>query len=175
MIDVDHVSVRWGVGASGGASLSFDLEPGLSQSLGEVIVHRSGDGHRVGDRLRLSVVFPQTAAEMLLNHRVACCICYNRKKNGDLVTRRWTWPCELGLELTKSLRFGSSECAAALSYAWALQTLVCRPCDLLQFSPGPNSSNSGVNSRTLKTTYYRWFSWFRTWPGDDWNNLPLVY
>lgn len=74
MINVDHVSIGGGVGASGRASLSFDLEPGLSQSLGEVIIHRSGDGHRVGDRLRLFVVFPQTAAEMLLNHRVTCCV-----------------------------------------------------------------------------------------------------
>lgn len=75
---IDHVAVGGGVWAAAGrrgAPLVFNLQPGLAQRLGEVVVHRAGDGHRVGGGgLGLLVVLTQTAAEVLLNHRVAGCI-----------------------------------------------------------------------------------------------------
>lgn len=75
---IDHVTVRGGVWAAAGrrgTPLVFDLQPGLAQRLGEVVVHRARDGHRVGGGgLGLLVVLPEAAAEMLLNHRVADCI-----------------------------------------------------------------------------------------------------
>lgn len=70
----DHVAVGRGVWASGGAALGLDLQPRLTQSLGEVVVHRAGDGHRVCDRLGLLVVLSQAAAEMLLDDGVAGCV-----------------------------------------------------------------------------------------------------
>lgn len=57
----------------------FDLEPGITQCLGKVVIHRAGDGHRVGHGLRLFVVIPEAAAEVLLNHRVARGVRYNKK------------------------------------------------------------------------------------------------
>ena len=67
---VEHVAAGRGLGAAGGAALGLDLEPGLTQRLGKVVVHRAGDGHRVGHGLRLLVVLAQAAAEVLLDHRV---------------------------------------------------------------------------------------------------------
>lgn len=69
MIVVDHVAVGGGVWA-----LGLDLQPRLAQRLGEVVIHRSGDGHRVCDRLGLLVVLSQAAAEMLLDDGVAGCV-----------------------------------------------------------------------------------------------------
>lgn len=81
---IDHVTVRGGVWAAAGrrgTPLVFDLQPGLAQRLGEVVVHRARDGHRVGGGgLGLLVVLPEAAAEMLLNHRVTGCIGYNREE-----------------------------------------------------------------------------------------------
>lgn len=80
---IDHMTVGGGVWAAAGrrgTSLVFDLQPGLTQCLGEVVVHRACDGYRVGGGgLRLLVVLPETAAEMLLNHRVTGCIGCNRE------------------------------------------------------------------------------------------------
>lgn len=81
----DHVTWRRGgvwAARGGGASLGLDLQPGLAQRLGEVVIHRARDGHRVGaagraacarrrGHLRLLVVLAQAAAEVLLDHRVA--------------------------------------------------------------------------------------------------------
>ena len=61
---------RVGLGALRAPSLGFDLQPGLPQGFGEVVIHRVGDGHRPGDGLRLLVVLAQAAAEVLLDHRV---------------------------------------------------------------------------------------------------------
>lgn len=89
-----HVSVRGGVWAAAGrrgAPLVFDLEPGLAQRLGKVVVHRSGDGQRVGGHwLRLLVVLPKAAAEMFLNHRVTGCVSWNnaREKKGGFSPER---------------------------------------------------------------------------------------
>lgn len=80
VIVVDHVAVGGGVRAGGGgAPLGLDLQPGLSKRLSEVVVHRSRDGHRVGHRLRLLVVLPQAAAEVLLDHGVTSCVCCKKK------------------------------------------------------------------------------------------------
>lgn len=74
MVVVDHAAVGRGVGAAAGrrgAPLVLDLQPRLAQRLGEVVVHGARDGHRVGGGgLRLLVVLPQAAAEVLLDHRV---------------------------------------------------------------------------------------------------------
>lgn len=70
MIVVDHVAVRRGVWASRRATLGLDLQPRLTQRLGEVVVHRAGDGHRVCYGLGLLVVLAQTATEMLLDDGV---------------------------------------------------------------------------------------------------------
>lgn len=59
----------WTVGASPWP-LGLDLEPGLPQGLGKVVIHRACDGHRVGDGFGLLVVLPQAAAEVLFDHRV---------------------------------------------------------------------------------------------------------
>ena len=93
---VDHVvAVGGGVWAAvggGGAALVLDLQPGVAQGLGEVVVHRACDGHRVGGgRLWLLVVLAQAAAEVLLDHRVAWrrVGCAGKKnKTGDAVRRR---------------------------------------------------------------------------------------
>lgn len=78
VVVIDHVTVGGGVWAAAGrrgAPLVFDLQPGLAQRLGEVVVHRARDGHRVGGGgLGLLVVLPETAAEMLLDHGVAGCV-----------------------------------------------------------------------------------------------------
>ncbi len=83
VVVIDHVTVRGGVWAAAGrrgTPLVFDLQPGLAQCLGEVVVHRACDGHRVGGSgLRLLVVLPETAAEMLLDHRVTGCIGWSRE------------------------------------------------------------------------------------------------
>lgn len=75
---IDHVTIWGGIWAAAGrrgTPLVFDLQPGLAQCLGEVVVHRACDGHRVGGGgLRLLVVLPETATEMLLNHWVTGCI-----------------------------------------------------------------------------------------------------
>lgn len=71
MIVVDHVAVRRGVWARRGAALGLDLQPRLAQRLGEVVVHRAGDGHGVCHGLGLLVVLAQAAAEMLLDDGVA--------------------------------------------------------------------------------------------------------
>lgn len=75
---IDHVTVGGGVWAAAGrrgTPLVFDLQPGLAQCLGEVVVHRARDGNRVGGGgLGLLVVLPETAAEVLLDHRVAGCV-----------------------------------------------------------------------------------------------------
>lgn len=75
---IDHATVRRGVWAAvgrRGAPLVFDLQPGLAQGLGKVVVHRACDGHRVGGGgLRLLVVLPETAAEVLLDHWVTGCV-----------------------------------------------------------------------------------------------------
>lgn len=86
----DHVSVGGGVWAAAGgrgAALVLNLQPGFAQRLGKVVVHRAGDGQRVGGHwLRLLVVLPKAAAEMLLDHRVAGCVRWNnateKKKKG---------------------------------------------------------------------------------------------
>lgn len=70
VIVVDHVAVRRGVWASGRAALGLDLQPRLAQRLGEVVVHRAGDGHRVCYGLGLLVVLAQAATEMLLDDGV---------------------------------------------------------------------------------------------------------
>lgn len=57
--------------------LGLDLEPGLPQGLGKVVVHRACDGHSVGDGLGLLIVLPQAAAEVLLDHRVDRSIIWN--------------------------------------------------------------------------------------------------
>lgn len=75
---IDRVTVRGGVGAAAGrwgTALIFDLQPGVAQRLGKVIIHWARDGHRVGgSRFRLLVILPETAAEMLLDDRVADCV-----------------------------------------------------------------------------------------------------
>ena len=64
-----------GVWARGATSLGLDLEPGLPKGLGEVVIHRAGDGDRVvRDRIWLLVVLPQATAEVLLDHRVNSCV-----------------------------------------------------------------------------------------------------
>ncbi len=45
MVVVDHVTAGGGVWAR---PLGLDQLPRLAQRLGEVVVHRAGDGHRVG-------------------------------------------------------------------------------------------------------------------------------
>lgn len=45
---IDHATVRGGVWAAAGrrrAPLVFNLQPGLAQGLGEVVVDRPRDGH----------------------------------------------------------------------------------------------------------------------------------
>lgn len=78
VVVIDHVTVGGGVWAAAGrwgTPLVLNLEPGLAQCLGEVVVHRACDGHRVGGGwLRLLVVLPEAAAEMLLDDRVTGCI-----------------------------------------------------------------------------------------------------
>lgn len=49
------------------------LEPGVAQSLGEVVVHGAGDGNRVGRRRRFPVVLSEAATEVLLDDGVAGC------------------------------------------------------------------------------------------------------
>lgn len=75
---IDHVTVRGGVWAAPrrrGAPLVLDLQPGFAQRLGEVVVHRPRDGHRVGGGgFGLLVVLPEAAAEVFLNHRVTHCV-----------------------------------------------------------------------------------------------------
>lgn len=75
---IDHVTVRGGVWAAAsrrGTPLILDLQPGLAQRLGEVVVHGACDGHGVGGcRLGLFVVLSKAAAEMLLDHRVTRCV-----------------------------------------------------------------------------------------------------
>lgn len=71
MIVVDHVAGGGRLGAGGAAALGLDLQPGLAQRLGKVVVHRARDGHRVCHGLRLLVVLPQAPAEVLLDHGVA--------------------------------------------------------------------------------------------------------
>lgn len=78
VVVIDHVTVGGGVWAAAGrrgAPLVFNLQPGLAQCLGEVVVHRARDGHWVGGGgLGLLVVLPKTAAEMLFDHRVTGCV-----------------------------------------------------------------------------------------------------
>lgn len=74
MIVVDHVAVGRRVWASGGAALGFDLQPRLAQRLGEVVVHRAGDGDRVCYGLGLFVVLAQATAEMLFDNGVTGCV-----------------------------------------------------------------------------------------------------
>lgn len=68
-------------------TLGLDLEPGISQCLGKVVIHWTSDGYRVGHRLCFFVVFSKAATEVLLNHRIADCVRYNdimsegRRKN----------------------------------------------------------------------------------------------
>lgn len=83
---VDHVAVWGRVRAPGRAALGLDLQPRLAQRLGEVVVHRARDGHRVCYRLRLLVVLSQTAAKMLLDNRVADCVSWGRKNEGLVQT-----------------------------------------------------------------------------------------
>lgn len=71
VIMVDHVAVRGGVRAPGRAALGLDLQPRLTQGLGEVVVHRARNGHGVCHRFWLLVVLSKTAAKMLLDNRVA--------------------------------------------------------------------------------------------------------
>lgn len=75
VVVTDHVTVGRGVWAAAGrrgTRLVFDLQPGLAQRLGKVVVHRACDGHGVGGGgLRLLVVLPQAATEMFLDNRVA--------------------------------------------------------------------------------------------------------
>ncbi len=66
VVVVDHVTAGGGVWAR---PLGLDQLPRLAQCLGEVVVHRAGDGHRVG--LGLFVVLAQAAAEVLLDDGVA--------------------------------------------------------------------------------------------------------
>lgn len=68
---VDHVAVRRGVWAPGRAALGLDLQPRLTQGLGEMVVHRARNGHGVCYRFWLLVVLPKTATKMLLDNRVA--------------------------------------------------------------------------------------------------------
>lgn len=58
-------------------TLGLDLEPGISQRLGKVVIHWTSDGHRVGHRLCFFVVFSKAATEVLLNHRITDCVRYN--------------------------------------------------------------------------------------------------
>jgi len=87
VVVIDHVTVRGGVWAAArrrGTPLVFNLQPGLAQCLGEVVVHRAGDGHGVGGGgLGLLVVLPKTAAEMLLNHRVTGGVGYRTGRIGE--------------------------------------------------------------------------------------------
>lgn len=82
----EHVCVGGGVWAAAGgrgAALVLDLQPGLPQRLGKVVVHRAGDGQRVGGHwLRLLVVLPKAAAEMLLDHRVTGCVSWKNRRRG---------------------------------------------------------------------------------------------
>lgn len=76
---IGRVSVGGGVRTAargGGAALVFDLVPGFSKGLGEMVVHGAGDRDGVGGcgRFRLFVVLAQAAAEVLLDHRVAHCV-----------------------------------------------------------------------------------------------------
>lgn len=75
VVVIDHATVGRGVWAAAGrrgTPLVFDLQPGLAQRLGEVVVHRASDGHRVGGGgLGLLVVLPKAATEMFLDDRVA--------------------------------------------------------------------------------------------------------
>lgn len=81
---IDHVTVGrrvWAAARRRGTPLVFDLVPGFAQRLGKVVVHRAGDGHRVGGSgLRLLVVFPEAATEMLFDHRVTGCVGWKRER-----------------------------------------------------------------------------------------------
>lgn len=57
------------------AASGLDLEPGVSQRFGKVVVHRTRDGHRVKGGLGFLVVLAEAAAEVLLDHRVALWVC----------------------------------------------------------------------------------------------------
>lgn len=91
---IDHVTVRGGVWAAagrGGTPLVFDLQPGLAQRLGKVVVHRARDGYRVGGSgLGLLVVLPEAAAEMLLNHGVTRRVCWKKQSEAELSSRKGT-------------------------------------------------------------------------------------
>lgn len=92
MVVIDHVTVRGGVWAAArrrGTPLVLDPMPGVAQCFGEVVVHRASDGHGVGGGgLRLLVVLPQTAAEVLLDHRVAGCIGWRRRQQSLFPTSK---------------------------------------------------------------------------------------
>lgn len=62
---------RVGLRGLGTPTLGLDLEPGVSQRLGKVVVHRTGDGHRVGHGLSVLVVFSEAATKVLLDHGIA--------------------------------------------------------------------------------------------------------
>lgn len=76
---IDHVRGRRGLASSRGRFRAaghpilggFDLEPGVPQRLGEMIIHGTGDGHRVGNRLWFFVVLAEASAEVFFYHRVA--------------------------------------------------------------------------------------------------------
>lgn len=73
-------------------TLGLDLKPGVSQRLSKVIIHGTCDGHRVGHGLCFFVVFSETAAEVLLDHRVAYCVGYNNNMCGKSRPRGWLLP-----------------------------------------------------------------------------------
>lgn len=79
-------------------ALGLELVPGVPQCLCKVVVHRTCDGHRVGHRLCFFVVFAQAAAEVFLNHGVACRVCCGdeRGKKEETKTKhlmsKWNYP-----------------------------------------------------------------------------------
>lgn len=75
---------RVGFGGMVTPTLGFELEPGVPQRLGKVVIHRTCDGDRVGHGRCFSVVFPQAAAEVFLNHRVARRVGYGVEQNKKL-------------------------------------------------------------------------------------------
>lgn len=89
VVVIDHVTVGGVRAAAGrrGTPLVFDLQPGLAQRLGEMVVHRACDGHGVGGSgLGLFVVLPEAPTKMFLNNRVAGCIGW-KESNSQLPMR----------------------------------------------------------------------------------------